>query len=266
MLLPLSAPHATRIDFLPECPSTNSELIDRAAAGAPHFSVVATDTQTAGRGRLGRTWVAPPGRTLAASVLLRPDFPADAWGWLPLVAGLAMARAVREVLPLEDGGLVTVKWPNDVLVRDKKISGLLAEIVPGADAAALVVGAGLNLSIPSAELPTDSSTSLTLEGAAEPELLDRALAAYLRELGSLYAALQAYRGDAEASGIRRAVSEECATLGRRVRVTLPSDETVMAIALEIDAEGRLVIERDGVDGRGAREAVSAGDVTHVRYE
>lgn len=259
MLLPLSRPHAPRIDVLAECESTNSELVARAAGGAPHFTAVVTDTQTAGRGRLGRTWVAPPGRTLAVSVLLRPDFDGDGWGWLPLVAGLAMARAVREVLPA--GADVAVKWPNDVLVGERKASGLLAEIVPGGDA--VVLGAGLNLTIEADALPTSAATSLTLEGAGEEQLFDRALAAYLRELGALYSELQAHGGDAEASGIRAAVSAECATIGRRVRVTLPPDETVMALALEIDGAGRLVIERDGV---GAREAVAAGDVTHVRYE
>lgn len=265
MLLPLSTPHATSLEFLPECGSTNTELMARAMEGAPHFAVVATDSQTAGRGRLGRTWIAPPGQTLAVSVLLRPGFTTDSWGWLPLLAGLAMARAVREVLPSD---AVAVKWPNDVLVAEKKVSGLLAEIVSGAGPderpAGVVVGAGLNLSIPEDNLPTEMATSLTLEGAHPDGLLDRALAVYLRELEALHTALQGHDGDAEGSGIRAAVSAECATLGRRVRVTLPGEGAVLATAIAIDDAGRLVIERD--DRPGALATVAAGDVTHVRYE
>jgi BirA family biotin operon repressor/biotin-[acetyl-CoA-carboxylase] ligase len=264
MLLPLSHVHAPLLEVLPECESTNSALVARASAAegaaTPHWTVLATDTQTAGRGRLGRVWTAPPKCTLAVSVLVRPSFGPEAWGWLPLIAGLAMARAVASVLPVESAGRVAVKWPNDVLVSERKVSGLLAEIAPGG---AVVLGAGLNLTIPADALPTETSTSLTLEGADADALLDRALAVYLRELAALYSELELHGGDAMASGIRRAVAAECATLGRRVRVTLPPDETVMALAVDIDAAGRLVIERDG---RGTREAVAAGDVTHVRYE
>ncbi|QEE60817.1 biotin--[acetyl-CoA-carboxylase] ligase [Salinibacterium sp. dk2585] len=264
MLLPLSRAEADALEFLPECGSTNTELVARASAGAEHFTVVATDSQTAGRGRLGRTWVAPPGQTLAVSVLLRPSFGTDAWGWLPLVAGLAMARAVRSVLPTDDDRSVAVKWPNDVLVRGRKVSGLLAEVAPSHDGPAVVLGAGLNLTMPEDTLPTEMATSLTLEGAEADDLLDRAFSVYLRELRELYSVLQEHGGDAERSGIRSLVSKECATLGRRVRVTLPGDETVMALALEIDEAGRLVIERD--DQPGTRQIVAAGDVTHVRYE
>src|SRR5690554_3037188 len=105
MQLPLSQAHAARLEFLEECGSTNTELVIRAADAWPHFSVVATDSQTAGRGRLDRVWVAPPGQTLAVSVLLRPTFPLESYGWLPLIAGLAMARTVDAALPeLVEGG------------------------------------------------------------------------------------------------------------------------------------------------------------------
>lgn len=258
MLLPLSSSHTPHLEFLPECASTNSALVARATAGAPQFSVLATDTQTAGRGRLGRTWVAPPGMTLAVSVLLRPGFGCEGWGWLPLVAGLAMARAVREQLPRT--ARVGVKWPNDVLVGERKVCGVLTEVAPG-EQPGVVVGAGVNLTIPRGQLPTETATSMTLEGAEAGALLDRTLAAYLRELGTLVGALEVGAGDATASGIRGVVSAECVTLGRKVRVSLPGDETFIGVALEIDPTGRLV-----VDGAAGRIAVAAGDVTHVRYE
>lgn len=263
MLLPLSTPHAARLEVLPECGSTNTVMVGHAVEGWPDFSVVVTDTQTDGRGRLGRVWTAPPHQTLAVSVLLRPRFSAEHFGWLPLLAGVAMARAVREVLPGESG--VGLKWPNDVLIEEKKVSGLLAELVTGDGGPAVVLGAGLNLTIAADDLPTPTSTSLALHGA-HPDadvLFDLALVAYLRELRALYGALTDFAGDVHASGIRRVVQDECATLGRIVRVQLPGQEPLVARAVDIDASGRLVVERlqDGVV-----QAVAAGDVTHLRYE
>src|SRR5690606_15201712 len=98
-MLPLSSAHTSRLEVLAECGSTNTVMVGHAADSWPDFSAVVTDNQTGGRGRLGRQWVAPPGRALAVSVLLRPSFGVDALGWVPLIAGVAMARAVREVLP-----------------------------------------------------------------------------------------------------------------------------------------------------------------------
>ena len=243
MRLPLSSAIVDRLDVLDETGSTNAVLVERARAGtAPEFSVVMTTNQTAGRGRLGRTWVAPPGKTIAVSVLLTPT---DRLSWLPLLAGLAMTRAVRSLVT---GHEVTLKWPNDVQVDGLKVSGLLAELVPGAG---VVIGAGLNLTIDESELPTPVSTSLTLVGASPDDLVDRALAAYLGELRGLYEGMLA------GADIRAQVVAECSTIGRRVRVELPGGDDLYGTATGIDAEGRLV-----VDDR----VVAAGDVTHLRYE
>lgn len=242
MLLPLSTEVADRLDYLDETGSTNAVLAERARAGsAAEFDVVVTTSQTSGRGRLGRTWVAPPGKTIAVSVLLAPS--AERLPWLPLVAGLAMTRAVRSLVV---GHEVTLKWPNDVQVDGLKVSGLLAELVPGAG---VVLGAGLNLTMEAHELPTPFSTSLTLVGADPDDIVDRALAAYLGELRRAYGL-----GPEDA---RREVERECSTLGRRVRVELPGGDDLYGTATGIDEAGRLV-----VDGR----AVAAGDVTHLRYE
>ena len=253
MRLPHSRAIAQRLDMLEHTGSTNSVLVERARAGGePEFSVVATTNQTAGRGRLGRTWVAPPGKTIAVSVLLTPAG-TERLGWLPLLAGLAMSRAVRGLVAPE-GHEVTLKWPNDVQVDGLKVSGLLAELVPGAG---VVIGAGLNLTMDQQELPTPVSTSLTLVGASPDALVDRALAAYLGELRAVY--------DAWAAGadLRAPVSAECGTLGRRVRVELPGGGDLYGTATGIDDEGRLVV-RD--DGTGGDRTIAAGDVTHLRYE
>lgn len=253
MSLPLSTAIATRLDVLDEAGSTNAVLVERARAGGePEFSVVVTTNQTAGRGRLGRTWTAPPGKTIAVSVLLSPP---DRLGWLPLLAGLAMTRAVRSLVTGHD---VTLKWPNDVQVDGLKVSGLLAELVPGAG---VVIGAGLNLTMDESELPTPVSTSLTLVGASADGLVDRALAAYLGQLKELYG------GMLGGSDIRALVEAECSTIGRSVRVELPGGDELYGTATGIDAEGRLVVQPLDENGRRAEpRAVAAGDVTHLRYQ
>ena len=245
MSLPLSRAIAETLDVLEEAGSTNAVLVERARAGTEReFAVVVTTNQTAGRGRLGRTWTAPPGKTIAVSVLLAPPT-SERLSWLPLVAGLAMTRAVRSLVA---GHTVTLKWPNDVQVDGLKVSGLLAELVPGAG---VVIGAGLNLTMDESELPTPVSTSLTLVGASADDLVDRALAAYLGELKGLYSGMLA------GSDIRALVEAECSTIGRSVRVELPGGDNLSGTATGIDGEGRLI-----VDGR----AIAAGDVTHLRYE
>ncbi|MFB2557280.1 biotin--[acetyl-CoA-carboxylase] ligase [Herbiconiux liangxiaofengii] len=258
MDLPLSRAVAPHLDWLPRAGSTNDVLV-QSADGRPDFSVVVTDEQTAGRGRLGRTWVAPAGRTLAISVLLRPpsEVERERWGLLPLVAGAAMRRTVEAVLPAHP---VALKWPNDVLVGEKKVSGILGELLP--DARGLVLGAGLNVTLAADELPVPTATSLTLSGAAAADLgADGLLARYLDELGTLYRAWIAHGGDARASGLLDELAATSATLGRAVRVELPGGSVRTGTARAIDDDGRLVVDTDD----GAPLVVAAGDVTHLRH-
>ena len=144
MHLPLSHAIAPHLHLLDEVGSTNAELVARASSGeAQDFTVVVTTNQTAGRGRLDRVWVAPPGRTIAVSVLLSlPDLPLEKVGWMPLLAGLAMTRAVASLV---DPPRVSLKWPNDVQVDGLKVSGLLTELL--VSPRAVVIGAGLNLTM-----------------------------------------------------------------------------------------------------------------------
>ncbi|GIT81002.1 biotin--[acetyl-CoA-carboxylase] ligase [Leifsonia sp. LS1] len=241
------------LEVLDEAGSTNDVLTARAAT-LPDLSVIVTGNQTGGRGRLGRVWVAPPGRTLAISVLLRPDGLApEAFGWFPLLAGLAMSRAVAPLVP----GTVAVKWPNDVLIDGAKVSGTLSELLP--DLSGLVIGAGVNLSQEADELPTDTSTSLVLAGAESPDA-DIVLSSYLTQLTALYREYLTAGGDAVRSALRDEVAEACHTLGRAVRVELPGGDTLLGTAVGIDADGRLIVESET-----GRTAVAAGDVTHLRY-
>jgi len=270
MQLPLSAAVAARLEILDECGSTNTELVGRAsgadAESWPDFSVIVTGSQTAGRGRLGRVWLAPPGQTLAISVLLRPHLPAgepldiDHYGWLPLIAGIAMTKAVAPLVPTHS---VRLKWPNDVQIDGRKVSGLLAELLPSG--LAVVMGAGLNLTIPENALPTPTSTSLALNDPIGPDadLADRVLAGYLTEFGRLYADFLRFGANPESSGIGEQLRDLCSTLGSQVRVQLPGGDELLGTAIGIDNSGRLSVKRSS-DGRVA--SVAAGDVTHLRYE
>ncbi len=270
MQLPLSAAIAARLEILEECGSTNTELANRLAGPEaddwPDFSVLVTDNQTDGRGRLGRVWVAPRGQALAISVLLRPRLPAgeplelDRYGWLPLIAGIAMTRAIAPLVPTHS---VRLKWPNDVQIDGRKVSGILAELLP--NGRGVVVGSGLNLRIAQSDLPTATSTSLTLNETigADADLADRALAGYLRELGRLYADFLRFGADPRASGIGELLDELCSTLGTQVRVLLPGGGELVGTATSIDRTGRLCVKKSS---DGAVVAVAAGDVTHLRYE
>lgn len=250
--------------------STNEYVGSAAVEGAPAGLVVVAEAQTAGRGRQDRTWLSPPRAGLTFSVLLRPGsgghapVPHGRWGWLPLLGGVALARAVERLGEVD----VRLKWPNDLLVGGglTKAAGVLGEV----RGQAVVLGVGLNVTTTRAELEAISATSLRVEGAA---CTDRAtlLCAVLRELASLYEQWCDAGGDAEASGLRAAYQDLCATLRRQVRVSLPAGGLLTGEAVEIDADGRLVVRPDvgpidaAVSSTGAPDvAVAAGDVVHVR--
>lgn len=268
MDFPLSSALVNRLDYVSSTGSTNTDLI-AASADRPDLSVLVSGFQSAGRGRSGREWLAPEGSSLFASVLLRPtglaNFHPGAFGWLPLMAGLAMARAISQFIPAER---VAVKWPNDVLVAEHKISGVLSELLP--DLSGVVIGTGVNLTQTAAELPIETATSLAIEldrdgkdgQAPGATSADEVLAAYLGELRALYSAFVASGGDAEVSGLRAAVVDRCGSIGRRVRAIMPGDQEVLGNAVGIDETGRILIQPDG-----ARElfAVSAGDIVHLRH-
>lgn len=227
--------------------STNADLLAavNADASLPHLTVLLTRDQRAGRGRLDRTWQAPAGAALAVSVLVRvADVPAESRGWIPLIAGAAMARAAAAQLPGRDVG---VKWPNDVLVDGRKICGILAEGT--ADLGAVVIGSGVNTAMAEADLPVPTATSFAALGADCDE--DALVADYLTELDRLLRAL----AEGDLTAVHGVVSARCVTLGREVAVSMPDGSTLRGIARALDPAGRLVV--------GDR-AVSAGDVVHAR--
>jgi len=237
-----------------ETASTNADVAERARAGAAEGLVLVAESQVGGRGRLGRTWAAPPRSGLTVSVLLRPVGVApDAWPWLPLLTGVAVVEAVQRVSDLAPG----LKWPNDVLVDGRKLAGILLERVDSPAGPAAVVGLGLNVTLRAEERPVPAATSLLLEGV---ESADRTvvLREFLRVFAALYDAWLAASGDAR-SGLADAYTSRCATLGRDVRIEVPVGGPVEGRAVRIDDDGRLVVATGG-----GEVAVGAGDVTHVR--
>ena len=269
----LSRTEVSRFEYRSEAASTNDVLKELATADAaawPDLSALVTDNQTQGRGRLGRVWLAPTGKALAVSVLIRPDLPPHALGWFPLLAGAAMTRAVRTIVdasmqPVEDvkeaeepRHHTTLKWPNDVLIDGDKVCGILCELLP--DGKGIIIGAGLNLSLDEHDLPTLTSTSLLLVTRTAPDP-DAVLAAYLHELVTLYDAFVQADGDAQ-QGLHAAVEELCGTLGSVVRVELPGGTDLVGTATSIDAQGRLNVVNQA---DGEERSVAAGDVTHLRY-
>jgi BirA family biotin operon repressor/biotin-[acetyl-CoA-carboxylase] ligase len=251
---PRAAAVSPRLQVTARTASTNADLVAAVAEGPadewPHLSALLTTDQTAGRGRLDRSWTTPPGTALAVSVLVRVgNIPPSARGWIPLIAGAAMTRAINARMRAT-GHTARLKWPNDVLVDGLKICGILAEVA-GPDA--VVIGAGVNTTMTRSDLPVTTATSFATLGV-EPDD-DAVLADYLRALDEQLTALAGAHGDAAAAGVHGEVEALCSTLGREVVVALPDGSELAGVAERIDEDGRLVV---------AGRAVSAGDVVHVR--
>lgn len=247
----LSAQAAAGFEYLEQTGSTNKDLLAK-AEGLPEFFVLATDFQTAGKGRMDRSWEASPGSSVMASILLRPQFiQSTGIGWLSLLTALAITRAISDL-----GLAPKIKWPNDVLIAEKKVSGILAEAAT--DLSCVVIGFGINVNQSANQLPVDTATSLLLENASTVDR-DQLLAAVIENIRSLYLELSSAGGDATASGLRQAILELSATVGSQVSVEFPDGKKAFGLAKEIDETGRLVVST-----QNETLSVSAGDVLHLR--
>ncbi len=245
-------PPFRRVELVAETGSTNADLLARAAAGEDVDGVVlVAEYQTAGRGRLGRSWSAPAGAQLAMSFGVAVDgVDAAEWGWLPLLTGVGVVAAVRETGEVQAG----LKWPNDILVGTKKLAGILVEVA--SPRPVLIVGLGLNVTLTPAELPDPIATSLAMLGSP---MTDRniLLSNILHELG---VRIDRWRSvgaaDAELIADYQRLS---LTLGTQVRAMLPGGRQLVGVADGIDQWGRLRI-----DTGEQLVTVSAGDITHLR--
>ncbi|MEV0293467.1 biotin--[acetyl-CoA-carboxylase] ligase [Nocardia sp. NPDC050710] len=241
----------THLDVVESTGSTNADLVARAAQPDIDHSVLIAEEQRAGRGRHARTWVSPPRAQIAMSLLVRlRGIDPAVLGWLPLLTGVAVVDALRATADVE----ANLKWPNDVLLGDRKVAGILAEVASSGDTPAVVIGVGLNVSLTESELPVPHAISLALAGVPDIDRTDLALS-LLTEFARHFTAWSA--ADWSTDELAAAYRARCATIGAEVRAELPGGETLTGVATGIDGNGRLLI--------GDR-AVSAGDVTHLRAQ
>ncbi|MET8146951.1 biotin--[acetyl-CoA-carboxylase] ligase [Actinoplanes sp. NPDC049668] len=256
-----------RLEVRAETGSTNADAAAAARDGAAEGLVIVAEQQVAGRGRRDRQWVSPPRAGLTLSVLLRPGAadaergwapaPQHTWGWLPLLAGVALLETVRRIAELD----AALKWPNDLLIRtgtgEAKAAGILAEATGGA----VVIGIGLNVTTRPEELPETTglpATSLRAAGATNTDR-DPLLRSLLRGVAQWYGGWREAGGDAEMCGLLAAYQRGCSTIGRDVRVLLPQGGELTGTATTVDGYGQL-----GVRTADGERRVSAGDVLHVR--
>lgn len=259
-----------RLELVETTGSTNTDLAAAVRADPDGWAgrgLYVADHQADGRGRLGRSWETPPRAALTLSVVVWPEVPASALGWLPLLTGLGAVNAIRATA----GVPATLKWPNDLLVPapdgtvlegwgdQRKVGGILGEVVTTPRGTALVIGIGLNVSQTPEELPVPSATSLAAVGAhdVDRELLLVAL------VGALVEVAERWRlgdGDPWAAGLVDDLVQVCSTIGRPVRVDLPGGGGLVGTATGFARDGSLVV----VDPAGTERTVVAGDVQHLR--
>jgi BirA family biotin operon repressor/biotin-[acetyl-CoA-carboxylase] ligase len=268
LLLAPAGPLA-RLEVVESVASTNTALADELTAAPslwPTPGLLLAESQTAGRGRSGRTWVTPAGTSVTGTFVVRPELPPEALGWLPLLAGLGVVTALRATA----GVRAFLKWPNDIVVDNlaghvegwgtwRKLGGILTETVPlPGHTRAVLVGVGLNVTQRADELPVPAATSLALAGARHADR-ESVLVAVVTAMARVAGRFVAAGGDAAASGLADEVVGACVTLGRAVHVDLPGGERLDGVAERLEASGALVVRADG-----GERTVLAGDVLLVR--
>jgi len=243
-------PISWRVEHFDHIDSTNTWLAEKARSGAPEGTVAYADYQSAGRGRLDRTWEAAPGSSLLCSILLVAPLDADELQ----LAVACVALGARAALVRLSGVRPDLKWPNDLMVGDKKLAGLLAEVVTTAKGIAVVVGIGINLT---ASASSDArATNIVAEAGVT--LWPRALLDILLEEVE-----QRRRMLEETDGkdrLRHEYERSLVTLGQTVRVQT-HDDAVVGEAIGVDPSGRLVVLADGT-----KQVFDVGDVVRVRPE
>jgi BirA family biotin operon repressor/biotin-[acetyl-CoA-carboxylase] ligase len=255
-----------RIELFDCLPSTNREAIQLAQAEVEHGTVVAADSQTAGRGRLSRTWFSPPGANLYCSIILRvirPPQRLTEWlSWLPLISALAAAESIEQVSSIH----VSVKWPNDLLISERKVGGILCESSTGAGSGPFqIIGIGINVNLDRDDWPADlrdSSTSIWQERKIVVDR-NRLLAQLLLELEQCLDELVIHG----TNRIALAYSQRCSTIGHTVRATLGNGNIIVGHAEGIGQDGSLRVRPQATQpGSGTPEVVHlrVADIIHVR--
>lgn len=234
----MAAGIGSKIVCLQETPSTNTEAFKLAVEGSPHGTVVLAEMQHNGKGRMGRHWESPAGVNLYCSVILRPDIMPYEAPQLTFLSSVAVARAIHITTKLDP----QIKWPNDLLLRNKKVAGLLNEMSAETDKVNFVIlGIGVNLNMTEAQFPADlrhPATSLLIENGS-PLNRSAFAAVMLKELDRLY-------GDFLSNGfgpVRKEWQQFCNANGREVTVSDAGEEIVTGRFAGIDGDGALLVRR-----------------------
>jgi BirA family biotin operon repressor/biotin-[acetyl-CoA-carboxylase] ligase len=241
-----------KIEFLPEAVSTNTLAMEMAAKGTPEGTVVIAETQSGGKGRLGRKWISPKGN-LYLSVVLRPDIPIHKAPLITLTGAVAVASAIRTMCGLEAG----IKWPNDILISGKKVSGLLTEMSAEQDRIRhIVLGIGVDVNMEMGELPTEVLSRTTTLAAEAGARINRTamLHQVLRDLERWYQMF--LNNDADVLEEWKKLN---VTVGNRITVS-GAGEALDGLAEGVDRDGRLIVRLND----GTIRTVAAGDVTIVK--
>ncbi len=249
-----------------DLPSTNTEAAALARAGAPHGTVVIAESQSSGYGRHGRAWFSPPGLNIYCSIIVRGmggTLSLSQWlSWVPLVSALAVTEAIQQTAAVS----LSLKWPNDLLLHERKVGGILCESsVSTTNDPVVVIGIGLNVNVPLLSFPEELqpiATSL-VETSRQPIDRNRLIAQLLLELEQCLSELRS-------SGpvrLRQAYTARCATLGRHVRVLFTNDHPIIGIAEALSADGALQVRTVPAHPRSQPMPlvdVRAADVIHLR--
>jgi BirA family biotin operon repressor/biotin-[acetyl-CoA-carboxylase] ligase len=234
-----------------EVTNSTNDIVDRMARdGVKEGVVVIAESQTKGRGRLGRTWVSPPHKGLWLSVLLRPPLPPQSATQLTVASATALTRAIRKTTELSP----TIKWPNDILLRGRKVAGILTELSADLDQIKhLVVGVGINANLDTVDLPPElrkSATSLKIEAGQAISRAELATA-FLAELERDYALLRQGRFEQ----VAEEWVQQCCTIGQQVRIQY-GGRSLRGRAERLDADGALLLRAQHVQ----LERILGGDV------
>lgn len=229
-----------RVSVVELTASTQGDLAQLVRAqGAQVGDVIAAEFQTAGRGRLERSFEAPAKTALLFSFYIKPIRNREEWGWISLIAGYCVASTLHEFG-------ATIKWPNDILIGNKKVSGLIAEIVGDG----VVVGIGINVGMKQSELPVETATSLLIEGA-EKINRDHILISFLQSFHKHF-----QNWDQGNDEIQAYYSDLSSTLGQNVRIEYPGGETQTGQVTGFSRLGALILD--------GHIHVQAADVVHLR--
>jgi len=246
------------IHILTETPSTNSLGMTLAESGESHGTVILAEHQTSGKGRLGRSWVSPPNKNIYCSVILRDPRLQKYLTWIPLATGVALSEAIQK----EHSITTSLKWPNDLLIDQKKLGGILCESTSrGKSTGVLIVGFGVNVNANQEDFPTDlqhTSTSL-LQESGQPCHRNPLIASMFNHLERWYDQLASHNIEA----IRSAYSAVCSTLGMDVCCMVNDRQEIHGLATAIGVDGSLQVI-PFTPGAKKTIDIHSADVTHVR--